>query len=319
MNEQSVNQMQSQSMFLNEIMIGLKEPQKKVSSKFLYDQKGSELFEKICDQEEYYLTRAENKILKAYAHEMSRFIGPNSLIIEPGSGNAEKVLHILLRLNRVKGYVPIDISESSLMGLVKTVQQRLPKLEVLPMHRDFTRMNEMPQMVKDHVGKKVIFIPGSTLGNFSPTEMRDLLSQYIKMCGEQVAFLVGVDLKKDADSLQLAYDDSQGVTAAFNLNLLTRLNRDFGSKFDPCEFFHQAIYNGDEGRVEMHLVSKIDQSVPFIDENILLKKGESIHTESSYKYSIDEFCSICSEVRLKLRKYWKDPQQMFCMYYLEKE
>lgn len=319
MNEQSMNHVDNHSVFLDEIILGLKGPQKKVSSKFLYDQRGSELFEKICDQEEYYLTRAENKILKAYAHEMSRLIGPNSLIIEPGSGNAEKVMHLLLRLNRVRGYIPIDISESSLMSLVKTIQQRIPKVEILPLCCDFTQMSGMPSMVQNHTGKKVIFIPGSTLGNFSPKEMKSVLSQYIQMCGEQVAFLVGVDLKKDPNSLQLAYDDSQGVTAAFNLNLLTRLNRDFGAKFNPTEFYHQAIYNGDEGRVEMHLVSKIDQSVLFRDENILLKKGESIHTESSYKYSIDEFCSICSEVRLKLRKYWKDPEQMFCMYYLEKE
>ncbi|MFA7613259.1 MAG: L-histidine N(alpha)-methyltransferase [Candidatus Caldatribacteriota bacterium] len=319
MKEHFMNHTQDPSMFFNELLLGLKEPQKKVSPKFLYDQKGSELFEKICNLQEYYLTRAENKILKAYAHEMSRLIGPNSVVIEPGSGNSEKVMHLLLRLNRVRGYVPIEINGNVLTNSVKAIQQRLPKVEVIPLHQDFTQVNEMPELVKEDKGKKVIFIPGSTLGNFSPTEMKEILSRYIQLCGEQVAFLVGVDLKKDPNSLQLAYDDSQGVTAAFNLNLLSRLNRDFDARFNPTEFYHRAIYNEKEGRVEMHLVSKIDQTVIIKDEEISLSKGESIHTESSYKYSIDEFCSICSELRLKLRKYWKDPEQLFCMYYFEKE
>lgn len=319
MKEHFMNQTHDPSMFFNELLVGLNEPQKKVSPKFLYDQKGAELFEKICDLQEYYLTRAESKILKAYAHEMSRLIGPNSVIIEPGSGNAEKVMHLLLRLNRVRGYVPIDINGNSLMSLVKAIQQRLPKIEVFPLHQDFTDVQNMPAIVRDDKGKKVIFIPGSTLGNFSPDEMKEVLSHYIQLCGEQVAFLVGVDLKKDSNSLQLAYDDSQGVTAAFNLNLLSRLNREFGARFNPTEFYHRAIYNEKEGRVEMHLVSKIDQTVAIRDKQISLSKGESIHTESSYKYSIDEFCTICSELRLKLRKYWKDPEQLFCMYYFEKE
>lgn len=319
MNEQLMNQTSNQSMFLNEILMGLKEPQKKVSPKFLYDRRGSELFEQICNLQEYYLTRAENKILKAYSHEMSRLIGPNSVIIEPGSGNAEKVMHLLLRLNRVKGYVPIEINGESLKHLVNIIHQRLPKLEVTAINDDFTKISELPAPIRNERGKKVIFIPGSTLGNFSPEEMKNLLNNYIRMCGEQVAFLVGVDLKKDPNSLQLAYDDSQGVTAAFNLNLLSRLNRDFGAKFNPTEFYHQAIYNDAEGRVEMHLVSKIDQTVTINNETINLSKGESIHTESSYKYSIDEFCSLCSDLRLKLRKYWKDPEQLFCVYYFEKE
>src|SRR5690606_33217668 len=150
---------------------------------------------------------------------------------------------------------------------------RLPKVEVIPLHQDFTQVNEMPELVKEDKGKKVIFIPGSTLGNFSPTEMKEILSRYIQLCGEQVAFLVGVDLKKDPNSLQLAYDDSQGVTAAFNLNLLSRLNRDFDARFNPTEFYHRAIYNEKEGRVEMHLVSKIDQTVIIKDEEISLSKG----------------------------------------------
>lgn len=314
-----MNQTESQSMSYNEILLGLREEQKKVSPKFLYDQKGAELFEKICDQEEYYLTRAENKILKAYAHEMSRLIGPNAIIIEPGSGNAEKVMYLLLRLNRVRGYVPIEINAMSLTNLVNTIKQRLPKIQVIPLNQDFTKVSSLPNQLKDEQGKRVVFIPGSTLGNLSPEEMKDFLGQYIQMCGEQVAFLVGVDLKKDTNSLELAYDDSQGITAAFNLNLLSRLNRDFGGKFNPTEFYHKAIYNEEEGRIEMHLVSKIDQTVLLKDQEIKLAKGESIHTESSYKYSIDEFCSICSDLRLKLRKYWKDPEKQFCMYYFEKE
>ncbi|HLT22497.1 MAG TPA: L-histidine N(alpha)-methyltransferase [Bacteriovoracaceae bacterium] len=319
MNEHFMSTANDQTMFFNEILMGLKETPKRVSPKFLYDQRGSELFGKICELQEYYITRAENKILKAYAHEMSRLIGPNSVIIEPGSGNAEKVMHLLLRLNRVKGYVPIDISGTSLSYLVKTIQQRIPKLEVTPIKQDFTKITELPQIVKNETGKKVIFIPGSTLGNLSPEEMQKLMNDYIQMCGNQVSFLVGMDLKKDPSRLQLAYDDSQGVTASFNLNLLTRLNRDFGARFNLTEFYHKAFYNEEEGRVEMHLVSKIDQTVVIKGEEISLMKGETIHTESSYKYSIDEFCSICAELRLKLRKYWKDPENMFCMYYFEKE
>ena len=317
MNEQMMNQMQNESVFLNEILSSLNEPQKKISPKFLYDQKGSELYQKICDLQEYYLTRAENKILKTYAHEMSRLIGPNSLIIEPGSGGADKVMHLLLRLNRVRAYIPIDISMTSVQDLVKSFYQRLPKLEVIPLVADFTQILSLPQIVSEHKGKKVIFIPGSTAGNFSPVEMKNLFKRYIDMCGGEAAFLVGIDLKKDPNLLQLAYDDTQGVTAAFNLNLLTRLNRDFGAKFNPSEFYHQAIYNNEEGRVEMHLVSKIDQKINIKDQEIVLKKGESIHTESSYKYNIEEFCQHCGEINLRLRKYWKDPEQLFCMYYFE--
>src|SRR5690606_34404831 len=179
MNEHFMSTANDQTMFFNEILMGLKETPKRVSPKFLYDQRGSELFGKICELQEYYITRAENKILKAYAHEMSRLIGPNSVIIEPGSGNAEKVMHLLLRLNRVKGYVPIDISGTSLSYLVKTIQQRIPKLEVTPIKQDFTKITELPQIVKNETGKKVIFIPGSTLGNLSPEEMQKLMNDYI--------------------------------------------------------------------------------------------------------------------------------------------
>ncbi|MFA5583724.1 MAG: L-histidine N(alpha)-methyltransferase [Bacteriovoracaceae bacterium] len=319
MNEHFMSTANDQTMFFNEILMGLRETPKRVSPKFLYDQKGSEIFGQICELQEYYITRAENKILKAYAHEMSRLIGPNSVIIEPGSGNAEKVMHLLLRLNRVKGYVPIDISGTSLSYLVKTIQQRIPKLEISPLNKDFTKITELPEIVRNEAGKKVIFIPGSTLGNLTPHEMKNLMSHYIQMCGNQVSFLVGMDLKKDPSRLQLAYDDSQGLTASFNLNLLARLNRDFGARFNLAEFYHKAFYNQEEGRVEMHLVSKIDQTVVIKGEQISLMKGETIHTESSYKYSIDEFCSLCAELRLKLRKYWKDPENMFCMYYFEKE
>lgn len=172
---------------------------------------------------------------------------------------------------------------------------------------------------QEHVGKKVVFFPGSTIGNFNQTEALDFLKRYGKVLGQGGGFLIGVDLKKDQEYLIQAYDDSEGVTAAFNLNLLNRLNREASAAFDPSNFTHQAIYNQELGRVEMHLVSKISQLIRVNQTVFRFKEGETIHTESSYKYNVDEFCELCSKAKLKLRKYWKDREGMFCMYYFERD
>lgn len=304
---------------LKEVLVGLSMSQKTIPPKFLYDKRGSEIYQDICGLKEYYPCRAENEILKTYAHEMARFIGPNALIIEPGSGIAEKVKYLLLRLIKVKGYIPIEISHDVLMKSVQEIQQRFPKIHIEPIWGDFTQSVELPQVAQEHVGKKVVFFPGSTIGNFNQTEALDFLKRYGKVLGQGGGFLIGVDLKKDQEYLIQAYDDSEGVTAAFNLNLLNRLNREASAAFDPSNFTHQAIYNQELGRVEMHLVSKISQLIRVNQTVFRFKEGETIHTESSYKYNVDEFCELCSKAKLKLRKYWKDREGMFCMYYFERD
>lgn len=304
---------------LKEVLVGLSMSQKAIPPKFLYDKKGSEIFQKICELKEYYPTRAENQILKTYAHEMARLIGPNALIIEPGSGVAEKVKHLLLRLTKAKGYVPIEISKETLNKSVEDINQRFPKLQTLPVWGDFSQKLELPISVDAHIGKKVIFFPGSTIGNFNHTEALEFLKHYGKLADHGGGFLIGVDLKKDRNLLVEAYDDPHGVTAAFNLNLLERLNREASASFDLQNFSHQAIYNQELCRVEMHLVSNVSQLVKVNQTVFRFKEGETIHTENSYKYSVEEFCELCSKAKMKLRKYWKDKEGLFCMYYFERE
>lgn len=308
-----------QPQVLKEVLTGLSRSQKTIAPKYLYDKKGSEIFEKICLLKDYYPTRAEKEILDNHGQEMAKLIGLRALIIEPGSGAGEKVRQLLPHLEKPVGYVPIEISNEILNRMTKEIHEEFPKLKVLPICADFTKELELPQTIGTKKGKRVIFFPGSTIGNMFPTEALHFLRRMGRLMGHKGGLLIGVDLKKDGDFFKRAYDDSEGITAEFNLNLLERLNRETEASFEPDNFVHEAFYNEELSRVEMHLKSKKPQMVKVHETVFRFKEGETIHTENSYKYSPDEFVSLCSRAKLKLVKKWKDHNQLFCVYYFEKD
>lgn len=304
---------------LREVLIGLSRSQKTLPPKLLYDKRGSEIFEKICLLKEYYPTRAESEILKTFAGDICRMIGSDALIIEPGSGAGDKIRFLLPHLIEPKGYVPIEISKEILLRMTEELHTEFPSLNVLPVCADFSQDIELPLTVDRVPGKKVIFFPGSTIGNFNPQDAIMFLRKFGNMIGQGGGLVIGVDLKKAPDVFKLAYDDPHGVTAEFNMNLLERLNREADAGFDLTNFEHQAFYNEKLSRVEMHLVSRIAQLVKVHDLVIRFKEGETIHTESSYKYSVEEFSELCAKAGFKIKKHWKDSQHLFCVYYFERE
>lgn len=309
----------TQGEILREVLVGLSKSQKTINPKFLYDKTGSEFFEKICELPEYYPTRAEKEILRTYAQEIADLIGPEALIIEPGSGSAEKVRFLLEKLEDPQGFVPIEISREILLRTVDELAEEFPQLRVLPVCADFTEDLDLPLTIEAQRGKKIIFFPGSTIGNLDPGDAVQFLKKFSKLIGPGGGLLIGVDMKKDKATLQRAYDDEAGVTAAFNLNLLHRLNSEVNANFDVDNFSHEAVYNEDLGRIEMHLKSRISQLVRVSQTIFRFNEGETIHTENSYKYSVEEFCELGAKAKLKIRNCWKDSKKLFCVYYFERE
>jgi dimethylhistidine N-methyltransferase len=238
------------------------------------------------------------------------------MIVEFGSGNGVKTHLLLDALERPTAYVPVEISRDHLEASAEALQAEYPHVEVLPVCADFTQELTLPSPEKP-VDKTVVFFPGSTVGNFAPDEAVDFLRRCAKVAGPSGGLLIGVDLKKDRQVLQRAYDDASGVTAAFNLNLLRRINDELGADFDLDAFAHRAVYDEDEGRIEMHLVSERDQVVHVGGEDIVFAKGESIHTESSYKYHVAEFVELAREAGFDLGQVWTDPDRLFSVQYYE--
>ncbi len=307
------------STVLKEVLVGLSKTQKSLPPKLLYDKRGSELFEKICQIKEYYPTRAETEILKNNSNEISGLIGPDVLLIEPGSGSGDKIRFLLPHLNGIKAYVPIEISRDILLRMTEELHEEFPGLKVIPVCNDFNKEIELPLSVESQGGRKVVFFPGSTIGNFDPPQAVIFLKKIAKLAGSGGGLLIGVDLKKNPEIILNAYNDPHGVTADFNLNLLERINREEAANFDVNNFVHTAIYDEKNGRIEMHLVSKIPQLVRVHETVFRFREGESIHTESSYKYSVEEFSEICAKARFRLQKFWKDHANLFCLYYFDLE
>lgn len=304
---------------MDDVLTGLSQSQKTIHPKYLYDKKGSEIFEEITHIPEYYPTRAESEILSTHSQEMADYIGNRALIIEPGSGNGVKVRQLLKKLHDPEGYVPIEISREILLRMTNELHEEFPELRVTPVCADFTAEMDFPLSISDRSGKKVIFFPGSTIGNFHPDEAIHFLKRLRKLMGHHGGLLIGADLKKDIHIVTEAYDDPAGVTAAFNLNLLERLNRETNASFDLSNFVHEAIYNEHLGRIEMHLRSKIAQLVRVNNTIFRFKEGETIHTECSYKYTVEEFCELCAKAGLVIKKFWMDHKKLFCVYYFENE
>ena len=301
--------------FLAEVLSGLRKAQKELPSKYFYDERGSNLFERICTLDEYYIPRTEAAIMETCIGEMAELLGPNVLLIEYGSGSCTKTRILLDYLHQPAAYVPIDISRTQLLWVTKQLASDYPGLEVLPVCADYTSGFELP-IPKRPSEHTVVYFPGSTIGNFDPLPAKHFLEHVAGVCRPGGGLLIGVDLKKDPDVLHRAYNDSQGITAAFNLNLLERINRELNCDFRVDQFQHYAIYNPGEGRVEMHLVSLRDQVVHLDGNTIAFATGESIWTESSYKFNLGEFEQMAVAAGFKVEHTWTDEKQWFSVQYL---
>lgn len=296
-----------------EILEGLSRTPKTLPSKFFYDKKGSELFEKICSLDEYYLTRAEMGLMENYIDDIARELGAEPVLIEFGSGSSRKTRLLLDHLKNVSVYIPIDISEEFLEKEAEKLQKEYPDLTIKPLALDYTQPFSLPQNIRSQ--KKVIYFPGSTIGNFKPGEAKRFLEKCANLAGENGGLLIGVDTKKDPEMLEAAYNDSRRITAAFNKNILDRLNSEFSSDFEPDAFEHRAVYNEQEGRVEMHLVSLRPQKVIAAGKEFTFEEGEKIITEYSYKYAPEEFEEMASDY-FNLKRFWTGEDNLFGIYYL---
>jgi dimethylhistidine N-methyltransferase len=302
--------------FLEDVLQGLSQPHKSLPSKYFYDRDGSYYFECICGCEEYYLTRVELAIMADAMDEIAQMSGGHRLIVEYGSGSAVKTGFLLEHLNRPVAYIPIDIFPQGLEHTAKAFAQRFPDLEILPVCADFNRPFEIPRP-RTSFKNKLIYFPGSTIGNFIPSQAVELLRQMFSSCRPGDLALVGVDLKKPQHILHKAYNDDQGYTAAFNLNLLKRINRELDADFCVENFYHKAFYNEGDGRVEMHLISSCEQAVSIHGQDFYFKKGEGIHTESSYKYDVQEFGRMVQLSGFSTKRIWTDQKQFFAVVLVE--
>lgn len=297
---------------ISEIIDGLTADRKFLSPKFFYDERGSELFTEITRQPEYYLTRTEIELLKSHTDEISELIGDDFMLIEYGSGSSEKI-RILLESLRPSIYAPLDISRDYLAQAAKALGQEYPWLEVHATCVDFTEDFVLPFKADQ---RRVSFFPGSSIGNFGREEAAEFLTRIRNLVGDSGGLLLGVDLKKEPHILNAAYNDANGITAAFNLNVLSHLNDLYGANFEISEFSHQAFYNESKGAIEMHLDSQREQSVNLGGIDIHFAEGESIHTEYSYKYSIDEVKKMALGAGFTKVKTWQDDGARFGVFYL---
>jgi dimethylhistidine N-methyltransferase len=302
--------------FLTDVIDGLQRNQKTLPCKYLYDQRGSRLFDEICNLREYYPTRTELGIMRDHVAEMTGIIGDRCVLVEYGSGSSLKTRILLDHLTDAHAYVPVDISREHLQEAAENLRRAYPKLTVLPVWADYTDAFDLPETVRQ-VENRVVYFPGSTIGNFTPSEARGFLARMARLVGPKGHVLIGVDLKKDQTILERAYDDDAGVTAAFNLNLLRRMNRELDATFNVDQFAHEAVYNAGAGRVEMHLRCKRDCKVAIAgDHRITFKEGERIWTESSYKYGLSEFAQLAATAGLTVDRVWTDADNLFSVQYL---
>ena len=293
---------------------GLRRSPKRISSKFFYDSRGSELFEQICEQPEYYPTRTETLILHQNIREISDCFQGNTMLIEFGSGASIKT-RILLDHSDVRTYVPLDISKLFLFKTAEELRRRYPALSIIPACGDFSGELKIPPFLFGKSANRVAFLPGSTLGNFDPIEAARILRSISDLLGTGY-LLLGVDLAKDQHVLESAYNDAAGVTASFNKNLIHRLRDEAGVKINPDDFSHEAFFNPKLSRIEMHLRALRNLEFELAGERFLLEKDEAIHTENSYKYSPRALEALCQDSGLELDRYWTDPKEWFGVFLL---
>ncbi len=295
-----------------DVIAGLSLPQKQLSPKYFYDAAGSRLFERICRLPEYYPTRAELALTRRHLRDIARFAGKGCTLIEYGSGESLKT-RLLIRALRPAAYIPVDISEDALRRAAQRLQREFPWLALRPVQGDFSRPLQIRTDPR-RAGNSVVYFPGSTIGNLSPEDAHAFLRMTRGQVGPRGRMLVGVDLKKDPAALHAAYNDSRGVTAAFNLNLLARINRELGADFDLRRWRHYAFYNAPLARIEMHLASLAAQTVNVGRHRFAFARGETIHTENSYKYAVDEFRALARRAGFEPEKAWTDRRERFALH-----
>ncbi len=307
----------SSSSFREDVIAGLGKAQKQLSPKYLYDERGSGLFDRITRLDEYYPTRTEAAIMRERIDEMAEAIGANAALVEYGSGSSEKTRILLDRLAPdLAGYVPVDISREHLVNAAQSIADAYPDLAVQPVCADYTSPFPLPSLTEE-AARTIVYFPGSTIGNFDRGEATGFMRRMAEIAGPGGGLLIGADLKKDPSILHAAYNDREGITADFNLNLLRRINRELGGDFDLDAFRHEAIWRPSPGRVEMHLVSERAQEVHIGDHTFAFEKGETIHTENSCKFSLDEFRRMARDAGFEIRSVWTDDNTLFSIQYAE--
>ncbi|MAI28596.1 MAG: L-histidine N(alpha)-methyltransferase [Rickettsiales bacterium] len=301
----------------SEIISDLKNSeQKKINSKYFYDEKGSKLFDMISELKEYYPTRTEIEIIESQKYSFKNSLPSNASIIEFGSGSNKKIKKLLNALNNPKEYIPIDISYNFLIVNAKEIAKQFPSLNVKAICADLHQLESINKVIKDN-SKKIGFFPGSTIGNFSEIDARKLLMGFKKILGKNSFLIIGVDLRKDKLIMERAYNDSKGITAKFNKNILIGINKKIGSKFNINNFDHKAYFNEKKKRIEMHLISRQNQNISLKNYDLKILKGESIHTENSHKYSAEEFERLVISSGYKKIDFLTDQKNYFGIFFLK--
>jgi|TARA_R110001592_G_scaffold8533_7_gene46572 dimethylhistidine N-methyltransferase len=302
--------------FLNDVISGLTQQQKTLPCKYFYDDKGAALFEQITSLQEYYVTRTELSILEQYSQSIAQMLPENLSIIEPGCGSGKKVAYLLALIANVKTFVPFEISEEMLSYSLAHLSPLFPDLAISPLLGDFTHSQMVKQLTKDTAldsQTNLVYFPGSTLGNFAPVKAIEIMNNFHRLCGVNGYVLIGIDLVKERQVLLDAYNDKAGITAAFNKNLLQRINNELNGTFNLDNFSHESRFNEQHSRIEMHLVSNCNQSVVINDQQIDFIEGESIHTENSHKYTLESFKQLAAQANLKLEQTWQDDSNYFAL------
>jgi len=303
--------------FLADVIAGLSSSPRAIPCKYFYDERGAALFQKICELPEYYVTRTEIDILDRSRADIASQLGPNLELIGLGTGAGTKTRILIEALENPAVYIPVDISQKQLRQSTALFRKIFPDLEILPLCADYLQPVVLPSP-RHKPARNVVYFPGSTIGNFEPDEAVQFLRRIANVCRGGGGLLIGVDLKKDRQVLEAAYNDSAGVTAQFNLNLLQRINRELGADFDLDQWRHRASYNSNAGRIEMHLISEIDQFVHFNEHKFHFRRGEKIITEYSYKYTPDEFAAFAAKAGFNFVRMWTDEAGLFGVFYFVK-
>lgn len=299
-----------------DVLAGLQKTPKQLSPVWFYDELGSFLFESICELPEYYVTRTELSIMHRHAAEMAHHLGHHPALVEYGSGSSLKTRFLLDHLEMPATYVPVDIAREPLLDAAGAIARDYPELRIIPVCADFTQPFDLPVQVS-WAQRRVVYFPGSTLGNFEEEQARRLLSSMRTLIGRKGAVLIGLDLRKDPRVLERAYDDAAGVTAEFNLNALRHLNRALGTNFNLCAFEHRAVWVEEKSRIEMHLVSKHRQTIRLRGHEIDIERGEHLRTECCHKYTVEGFSYLAAAADLAIRRVWTDDEKRFSVLLLE--
>jgi dimethylhistidine N-methyltransferase len=300
--------------FRDEVLSGLSKSPRRLPYKFFYDEHGAQLFQQICDLPEYYITRTEIEILRLYGSEMANALGPEIELIGLGTGAGTKTRILLEELSEPRVYVPIDISKEQLDRSAARFRKMFPNLQILPVAADYLEPFELP-LPRQLSSRSVVYFPGSTIGNFEPDAAGEFLTRLVELAGEGGGLLIGVDLQKDRHVIEAAYNDSAGVTAKFNKNLLARINRELGADFNLAHWQHYAVYDPAEGRIEIYLLSETNQTVKIGDRAFQFRAGEKILTEYSYKHTIGGFITLARQAGFHFEQVWTDDARWFGVFY----